>query len=142
MIAHACPYVHARIANSYCKVTRTSVGIEFCGNNLCAHNKSNSIQQIVIQVRGIDFILVSLDSFPLKMQIQVVRSKLYLIQKQKYGQKRNFRQPFCKVQYGRHLDICANGNIGFQIAYIIYFSKMYSFQNLHENPTKIQKAPD
>jgi len=48
-------------------MTTASVGIEFCGNHLCAHNKSKSIQQIVIWVRGSHFILVSLDSLPLKM---------------------------------------------------------------------------
>ena len=37
------------------QMTTASVGIEFCGNHLCAHNKSKFIQQIVIWFRGSHF---------------------------------------------------------------------------------------
>jgi len=36
------------------------------------------------------------------------------------------------------VDTCANGNIGFLIAYVIWFTKMYSFPNPQTNPTKLE----
>jgi len=36
------------------------------------------------------------------------------------------------------MDVAANGNIVFLNACTISFPKMYSFQNLHKNPTKLK----
>jgi len=51
-------------------------------------------------------------------------------------------RPFCKMQYGSHTGLGANGNIVFSIAYTIGFRKMYSFHTLHKTPAKIHSEPD
>ena len=52
------------------------------------------------------------------------------------------RHPFCEIQDGGHVGIRGNGNIVFLVAYTIKFPKMYSFDTLHKNPTKLHYEPD
>ena len=55
--------------------------------------------------------------------------------------KTPFTAAILKIQDGGHKGLGANGNIGFLIAYTITFPKMYSFQTLQKNPTKLHNEP-